>query len=292
MAEQGILGFGSIMALALIGSTAIISSARAEDGHAFGFCSDSIQVGWNFYCDPAKRPKQQPPKPAAPEEKQNPREEETVNTAPPAYPATDAIDKARKELDELKNRAILEPTPQNLSAYMFAQKAMVDQAGRFADVWERVLFRTPDLDANQTYPLSQMGGEVFQDEKRVKWEEALRLASDNLGFMVVVTDEKTCPLCAKELEVIKLMQKNYGITPLVVAKDGSKHPLYPDAQADTGQLRAFGLDTHPTPFIALVEPRSGRVEPLGSGLLTEDVILERVFVVSQVPEGQRYVEQP
>ena len=273
------------MALAFIGSTALTTWARAEDGHAFGFCSDSIQVGWNFYCDPARKPK--PPAP-----KSEPRKEETPTPKIASFPATDAIEKARKELDELKNRAILEPTPENLSAYMFAQKAMVDQAGRFAGVWERVLFRTPDLDANQTYPLSQMGGEVFQDEKRVKWEGALRQASDNLGFMVVVTDEKTCPLCAKELEVIKLRQKNYGITPWVVAKDGSKHPLYPDAQADKGQLRALGLDTHPTPFIALVEPRSGRVEPLGSGLLTEDVILERVFVVSQVPEGQRYVETP
>lgn len=273
------------MALVFVGSAALIPSARAEDGHAFGFCADSIQVGWNFYCDPARKPK--PPAP-----KTEPRNPEAPRPEVASFPATEAIEKARKELDELKNRAILEPTPENLSAYMFAQKAMVDQAGRFADVWERVLFRTPDLDANQTYPLSQMGGEVFQDEKRVKWEEALRQASDNLGFMVVVTDEKTCPLCAKELEVIKLMQKNYGITPLIVAKDGSKHPLYPDAQADTGQLRALGLDTHPTPFIALVEPRSGRVEPLGSGLLTEDVILERVFVISQVPEGQRYVEQP
>lgn len=292
MDEHRLRDIGRIIALSVLGSTFWIAMAKAEDGHAFGFCSDSIQVGWNFYCDPTKRPKQQPSKPTATEQKQVLGVEEVPALEANSYPATDAIDKARKELDELKNRAILEPTPENLSAYMFAQKAMVDQAGRFADVWERVLFRTPDLDANQTYPLSQMGGEVFQDEKRVRWEGALRQASDNLGFMVVVTDEKACPLCAKELEVIKLMEKNYGITPLVVAKDGSKHPLYPEAQADTGQLRALGLETHPTPFIALVEPRSGRVEPLGSGLLTEDVILERVFVVSQVPEGQRYVEQP
>lgn len=285
MADRPLRRIGRVMALAVLGSAASVPAIRAEDGHAFGFCADGIQVGWNFYCDPARKPKPPAPKP-------DPRTAPEADPLPPPYPATEAIAKARKELDELKNRAILEPSPANLSAYMFAQKAMVDQAGRFADVWERVLFRTPDLDANQTYPLSQMGGEVFQDEKRLKWEAALRQAADNLGFMVVVTDEKTCPLCAKELEVIKLMEQNYGITPLVVTKDGSAHPLYPDARADQGQLRALGLETRPTPFIALVEPRSGRVEPLGSGLLTEDVILERVFVVSQVPEGQRYVETP
>ena len=188
----------------------------------------------------------------------------------------------------MKNKAIVEPTPENLAAYMYAQKAMVDRAGAFADVWQRVLFKTPDLDANQTYPLSQMGGEVYQDQKTAQWEDALRQASANLGCLVVVSDEQTCQLCRKQLEIIKLMQQKYGIVPLVISKDGSYHPLYPAANVDTGQLAKMGLADHPTPFIALVEPKSGAVEPLGSGLVTEDIILERVYVITQVPAGTRY----
>jgi conjugal transfer pilus assembly protein TraF len=267
---------------------AAVMPAHAENGRAFGFCQDGVQIGWNFYCDPTKKPPTKP-KPAAPKPAE-PAPAEAPSPADP-YPATTAIETARKELDEVRNRAILEPTPENLQAYMFAQKAMVDQAGRFADIWERVLFRTPGLDANRDLPLSQVGGQVFQDQKTAKWTDALQAAAAHLGFMVVLSDEATCPLCAKQLEVIAQMRQTYGITPLVVSKDGSRHPAFPEAEPDHGQLKALGLDQNPTPFIALIEPQSGQVQPLGSGLLTEDVILERVFVVTRVPEGQRYLEK-
>ena len=273
-------------ALAVAGA---LGGPAFSDGRDFGFCQDDIQRGWNFYCDPKKqKPGKKPaPPPTAPAPVEEPKAEEPAEPRA-AYPATAAIEKASKDLDELKNKAIIEPTPENLSAYMYAQKAMVDRAGAFADVWQRVLFKTPDLDANQTYPLSQMGGEVYQDQKTAQWEDALRQGSANLGFLVVVSDEKTCQLCGKQLEIIKLMQQKYGIVPLVISKDSSYHRLYPAASVDTGQLVKLGLADHPTPFIALVEPKSGAVEPLGSGLVTEDIILERVYVITQVPAGTRY----
>lgn len=266
----------------------LLPGTTLADGRDFGFCGDAFQRGWNYYCDPSRQKKPAPP-PAAPETS-SPAETKSppVVTPEPQYPATAAIEAARKDLDELKNRAILAPTHENLQAYMYAQKAMVDQAGQFADVWQRVLYKTPDLDANRDYPLSQMGGQVYQDQKRVAWEHSLQLAAANLGFMVVVSDEQACQLCARQLEVIKGMETNYGIVPMVISKDGSWHRLYPRASVDTGQLKKLGLDGHPTPFIALVEPKTGAVEPLGSGLLTEDVILERVFVITQIPAGDRY----
>lgn len=274
----------------LAGAVALAAGmpVHAENGRAFGFCQDGVQIGWNFYCDPATKPAAKP-KPAVPK----PADSAPAEAPTPAdpYPATTAIETAGKELDEIRNRAILEPTPENLQAYMFAQKAMVDQAGRFADIWERVLFRTPDLDVNREWPLSQVGGQVFQDQKTAEWTDALQAAAAHLGFMVVVSDEATCPLCAKQLQVVAQMRQTYGITPLVVSKDGSRHPTFPEAEPDHGQLKALGLDQNPTPFVALIEPQSGQVQPLGSGLLTEDVILERVFVVTRVPEGQRYLEK-
>lgn len=277
---------GFALALAIMASGA----ALAEDGRTFGFCQDEAQKGWNYYCDPKRAKKPAPlPKPVtaptiAPE---------TQPTAlPPEFPATAEIEQRRKELDELRNRAVLEPSPANLKAYMTAQTEMIDQAARFADVWQRVLFKTPELDANKDYPLTSIGGEAYQDKKRGLYEEALRAAAGNLGFMVVVSDERACALCRPQLEVIKLMQANYGIAPLVITKDGSHHPLFPSAKLDTGQLKKLRLDGFPTPFVALVEPLSGTVEPLGSGLLTEDLILERIYLITRVPAGAAYETSP
>lgn len=265
--------------------------ALAEDGQTFGFCQDEAQKGWNYYCDP-KRAKKTPapikPAPASPVPAASP----DAQPSEPRFPATAAIEAQRKELDELRNRAVLEPSPENVKVYMAAQAKMIDQATTFADIWQRVLFKSPELDANKDYPLTSIGGEAYQDRKRGLYEEALREAAANLGFMVVVTDEQSCALCGPQLEVIKLMQANYGISPLVITKDGSHHPLFPEAKLDTGQLKKLGLAGHPTPFVALVEPISGAVEPLGSGLLTEDLILERIYLITRVPAGAAFATSP
>ena len=285
----------SLSALALVLSLSLPGPLLADNGKTFGFCQDDLQKGWNYYCDPKRQAKKPVSAPVAPPTTEPGKaEEEAKDPAPPveAFPATAEIERRRKVLDEAKYKAVLDPSPENLQAYMEAQKVIIDQAGTFADVWQRVLFRTPELDANAGYPLSSIGGQQYQDKKRTLYEQSLRGAAANLGFMVVVSDARDCELCAPQLEVIKLMQKNYGIVPLVISKDGSYHPLYPDARVDTGQLKKLGLDQNPTPFVALVEPVSGTVEPLGSGLLTEDIILERIYLITQVPAGEAFSKSP
>ncbi|MGO4855363.1 conjugal transfer protein TraF [Phaeovulum sp. W22_SRMD_FR3] len=271
------LMLGTVLAAALL--PVPVLAAGSED---FGYCRDDITTGWNFYCDPEKeepapdQPAEAPAAPAAPAAPEKPK----------SY--TEQIEEFRKELDEIKYRAVLEPTPENLQDYMEAQQRMSGMASAFTDQWQRVLFKSPALDINTRFPMSQMGGAVYQDQIRVARETSLKEAADNLGFMVVVEDSAICGLCTPQLEVIKRMQANFGIEPIVVTVDGSFHPLFPEAVVDTGQLKKLGLLEHPRPFIALVEPQAGIVEPLGGGLLTEDVILERVHVVTKIPAGERY----
>ncbi|MPL92150.1 hypothetical protein SDC9_38247 [bioreactor metagenome] len=273
-------------ALSMFALSAAPGQGESAAAARYGYCADGLKAGWNFYCDPEKEKaaeeKVRPPAPAAQAAPEPPEAPE----AQQSY--TEKIELYRKQIDELKYKAVLEPTPENVTAYMEAQQQMSRMASAFTDTWQRVLFKTPALDINSRFPMSQMGGAVYQDQMRVARESSLKDAAANLGFMVIVEDAATCGLCTPQLEIISRMQKSYGIEPIVVTVDGSFHPLFPNAVVDTGQLRALGLENSPRPTIALVEPRSGVVEPIGSGLLTEDVILERVHVVTQVPNGERY----
>ncbi|MFC3058401.1 conjugal transfer protein TraF [Paenirhodobacter populi] len=262
----------------------VAAPAWARDDLPQGYCRDGIRAGWNFYCDPPPQEvDEQAQRAAAPAPSSSP-----VPETPRELSYTEQIEQFRREMDELKYRAVLDPTPENVQAYMAAQQDMGRMATAFTDQWQRVLFRTPSLDINTRFPMSQMGGAVYQDQIRVARENSLRDAAANLGFMVIVEDAARCGLCTPQLEVVARMQANFGIEVIVISADGAFHPLFPNAQVDTGQLRALGLADSPRPTIALVEPRSGLVEPIGSGLLTEDVILERVHVVTQIPAGERY----
>ena len=92
------------------------------------FYCEERRLGYWFYCT---RPKPAD-KPAA--------------TSPPAASATSQLDAITAELRELKAKAILEPTPANVTAYIRFQREQLDRASLFSDVWQRAIWQDPELD--------------------------------------------------------------------------------------------------------------------------------------------------
>ncbi len=246
-------------------------------------CEDERTRGFNFYCDPD------------PVEDQVPEVEKTgPQPIPPSAPTktyTEQIEEYRKNLDELKHRAILEPTPANVQSYMEAQAAMVRQAGLFTEVWQRSLFSNPALDANVARPLSQIGENLFQDNLDVEREVAFEAATSERALMFVYDGADTCLVCATQGEVLRHLVDQYGVVVLAVTRDGIPLETFPDSLPDLGQIANLGLSDVPSPFLALVEPRSNAVDLIGAGLMTQDVILDRVRIITSIPEGGLYDEQ-
>src|SRR3546814_8128889 len=59
--------------------------------------------------------------------------------------ASERLASISKELDELKARAILEPSEENVTAYIRFQREQLDRASMFSDVWQRSMWQNPDL---------------------------------------------------------------------------------------------------------------------------------------------------
>ena len=207
---------------------------------------------------------------------------------PQKGPATIAIEAFRAKVDEIKYRAVLDPTPENVQAYMEIQKQIGDQAGLFTDQWQRILYGTPHLNANVEYPLASAGIGVYQNQKRIEQEATLKKVAATLGILFFFDGDAACGICRVQGEVLKAMSERYGIEVLAVSRDGASNASFPNAVIDQGQLAAMGLSEFPAPTMGLIDPNSRNVDLIGSGLLTADQILERVHVVSEVPVGERY----
>src|SRR3546814_18856715 len=110
------------------------------------YCGER-RLGYWFYC---VRPKPAPP--------------ETAEQQSPASTATAALDAITATLRELKARAIIEPTPANVTAYLRFQREQLDRASLFSDVWQRAIWQDPGLD----YTLERPVGAVAQRP----WEAA------------------------------------------------------------------------------------------------------------------------
>jgi conjugal transfer pilus assembly protein TraF len=271
-----------------IGLILMGTSTLAETPFKLDLCGDARTKGWAYYCAPpvpVEEPAPEAQEPvvviAAPPVEMEP-------TEPEKGPATQAILAFRAEVDEIKYRAVLDPTPENVQAYMEIQKQIGDQAGVFTETWQRVLYGTPHLDANTEYPLASAGIGVYQEQLKAARQAALERTAATRGILYIFEGSEACGICRVQGEVLQDMRARYGIEILAVSKDGGGDVNFPDAVVDAGQLKAMGLEDFPAPTIALIDPNSKQVDVIGSGLLTADQVLERVYVVTEVPEGQRY----
>ncbi len=264
---------------------AVLLAALATALEARIACNGEEVTGWHFYCDPEPEPEAEPAPPPAPEAKAEPEQpEEEVSE----ITATEQIEAYRKQADELKHRAILDPTPENVQAYMEVNTEMAGMAARFAAVWQRVLFQTPSLDANVRRPLTQMGTSIYQDQKNAAERTALIRAAQDAGLLFVFDNPAHCRQCLAQSQILDTMRQAYGVEILAVSTDGSAIEHFPDAVRNQGQLEKLGIADLPRPFIAIADPQSGAVDLIGGGLLTEDQIMERIRVVREIPIGERY----
>lgn len=265
---------------AMLLTSLFLATPLAADGFTLGKCDEQATSGWAFYCDPEPEPQEEviedvvaPPAPA-----------------PASTPetATEQMMAFRAHVDELKYRAVLDPTEENVRAYITIQKQMIDQAGHFTDQWQRVIFGSPDLSVTDDFPMSAAGIAVYQDQMKAVRDETFREVAATSGIIFIFDDDSRCGMCRAQGEILAQMQDWYEVSVLAVARDGGRNAFFPNAVVDQGQLQEFGLAEYPAPTMALVTPETGEIAVMGTGLLTADEILDRTFVITQVPVGQRY----
>uniref|UniRef100_UPI0038F67A34 conjugal transfer protein TraF n=1 Tax=Streptomyces niveiscabiei TaxID=164115 RepID=UPI0038F67A34 len=86
---------------------------------------------------------------------------DTAATAPDPVPAAARMEAIAHQLDELKARAILEPSSANVTAYVKFQREQLNRASLFADVWSRSVWQNPDLDYTLQRPINTLGKKTW-----------------------------------------------------------------------------------------------------------------------------------
>lgn len=129
------------LALLLFALTA--SNALAEGGEFYKRGAE----GWFWYHDPEPEPEPEPkkeeklpplPAPAKPTETA-----ETKTEAPPAF----SVKWYQENMEQVLDRAIDNPTDENVAAYFFIHRLMLDKANKFAVTAREVAMENPQLDS-------------------------------------------------------------------------------------------------------------------------------------------------
>jgi len=248
--------------------------ASAREDMPRSYWSDRWR-GWHFYEDPPseeeadRRPAPAPiARPAAP--------------SPARAPELIEFERLQKTLEEYRNIAVMRPSEANVRRYMDLEAQVVNRASYFADVAQRVAWATPELDpVLQGRPVNAQALEVFERQQRTDRSAAVAaLANDHVLFFFFRSD---CPYCHAFAPTLQAFQARHGIQVVGVSVDGGPMRGFPDARPDNGI--ATTLQVTQVPAVFLAQPAAGKITPIGTGVLSESQLLERIAIVSS-PAGE------
>jgi len=235
------------------------------------YCAER-KLGIWFYCSkPKPKEEAKAPLPSAP---------------PPAETATQRMEKITAELRELKARAILEPSPENITAYIRFQREQLDRSSLFSDVWQRAVWQDPDLDYTQLRPVSTLGKRQWLDQRKLDRDSVLNSLKDRYGLFYFFA--QGCAPCGIMSPILKSVADSHRIPVMAVSTDGGPSDVFPRYVVDSGQRERMGLDSKVTPAIVLFDSRTKRAIPIGYGIMAADELMDRIFTLVATEAGRDY----
>jgi conjugal transfer pilus assembly protein TraF len=230
------------------------------------------EKGWFWYNEiiPEEEP-EEPEEPPIPPAASAPPE--------PAGPPLLSAQWIRENLEKYQILAIDDPTPENLAAYMYIQKVMLDKSQRFAEQFKHVVQLDPFLDQGTRRPIATFGGAQFSREAREARKRLLARISEQAGIFFFF--QGNCGHCRIQAPVLKKLQENYGFTIFPISIDGQPLPngMFPEFVADRGQARLLKVIQTPATFLG--KPDTMDVIPLGQSAMSLDQMANRILVAAR-----------
>lgn len=254
--------------LALLLLSALLAGAGAQAAYWRDRAS-----GWFWYESP---PPAVPPAAA-------PSTAKRKEAPPPELAAHRAL---QLRLEQQRIIAIMSPTAANVRAYLHTQRQVLDRSADFADMWQRVVWSTPELDYSLRFrPTNSAALYAYDADSRRRRSEILAQAASGHGLFFLF--DRECLHCRQMAEALLRLRDEYGMTVQAVAIAGASQPLFPDAWPDNGFAAAAGVSSLPAIMLASLDG-SASLLPIAYGPLSYEQLQERIAVVAGTALGDRF----
>ena len=223
--------------------------------------------GWHFYVDPAKEEPASPAPAPLPPQPMDPPGPEVLSSA-----------WLRDNLPVFRDRAIDNPTPENVEVLAYLQRLAVDRSERFSQMWQRVVTSNPSLDETARSPISSFQQAAAREQVSIAKQEIMARISERAGIWYFYMS--TCPYCARQEPVLERVARNFGLSILPISLDGGPPPTWRDVAFVSNDGHAQQLGVMVTPTLVVADTVTGELHNLAAGLRTDQEIEERLLEVA------------
>lgn len=181
----------------------------------------------------------------------------------------------------LEERAIDEPTKDNVSAHLYTRRIVVDKAQRFAEMAMEITRTDPLINENNRVPYASMGALSIRNADFLAQRKAVEELAQTGGLLVFI--DSSCRFCAMQLPILASLKNNYHMDALIVSIDGAAPKDYKGSFVkDTGLFKKLALRL--TPSIVFVnKPKAyvGSGDPntyhvIAQGFYAQDELVKQI----------------
>jgi conjugal transfer pilus assembly protein TraF len=232
------------------------------------FADESVMRGWYFYDDP---------KPV----------EFQIESQPKVQYKSyrDYNEAIKQEFEEIQDRAIYNPTPENIQAYNSALRTISNNAVKFGMLSVTQNWQDPNA-GNSISAANGAGLQLDLDKQRKQIGDIVKRYA--LFYFIA----KDCKYCAVEANELKRLEYTYNITVRVISLDGSKLPQYPTPIENSAISSKLGVKE--AGELMAFDSNNNKTTVLGFGYIHFDQIVQRLqtLFITGTANRDQYLQQP
>lgn len=186
------------------------------------------------------------------------------------------LEALKKEVEDKKALALMNPTEENLKNYIRIQYEVNQRAELFATTWQKVIIKNPELDHTIKHPTNAVARRVYHQEQAREKKTSIDSFTSKYGLFFFF--RSNCPYCHQFAPILKMFEEEYGITVVPISLDGKGLPEYPDPKPDNGIAQKLKIEV--VPAVIAVDPKTGETVPITYGLISVDDLAYRINLLS------------
>jgi conjugal transfer pilus assembly protein TraF len=226
--------------------------------------------GWHWY-----EVEPEPPSTPIPE----PPPEGRGSASPQDQPAPWSSAWLRAELPKALERAVDDPTTENVAYHSLLQRVAIERAEKFAYASVETNALNPTLDTTVDDPVSSFARGQLEKISSEQREEALTKLGEEVGIWYFYAS--TCQYCKRMNNTLRTFldrHSNFTILPIAIDHQSMPDGSFPNWVPDSGQAQGLGVTQTPTLFV-FRPPR--KLIMLGVGALSAPAMEKKLLQIAK-----------
>jgi conjugal transfer pilus assembly protein TraF len=215
--------------------------------------------GWHWYEDKVK------------EESKN----DNQPTAPTPMTATQMKKALQQQVEEALDTAIMDPTPENVYAYVHLQQYVMNRASKFSDTWQKVVATNPELDESLKHPVMQSARNVYFEQQAETKQKLITDLRDKYGLFFFYSSK--CGYCHKFAPIVRSFATSHRLNVMAISADGGPLPEFPEAQMNNGIIEKLGIKAYPA--LIAFDAKTQELIPLSYGMTSEADLENKIMLL-------------